>query len=72
MNKKIVHKKLLNSMVNGMSGEDKLIGRIDLFLINTGLSDYDKGKLIGLIDEVWLAHMSDREEDEEISEDQAS
>ena len=66
----IAHKILENSMFNTTSGEDELVRRIDLFLINTNLSDYDKANLIQLLDEVYLAHTNDR--NEEISEDQAS
>jgi hypothetical protein len=69
MNEKIVHKKLLNSMFNIMPGEDKIVQKMDLFLCNTNLSNKDKDKFIQLIDEVWLSYMSDRNEDEEVSED---
>jgi hypothetical protein len=67
MEEDIVHKKLLNSMFNAQAGEDRLVRRIDLFLINTNLSDKDKDKFIQILDEVWMSHMSDR--NEEISED---
>ena len=68
MNEDIVHKKLLNNMFNIQGGEDRLVRRIDLFLVNTNLSNKDKDTLIQLMDEVWMSHMSDRNE-REISED---
>ena len=70
MEENIFSKKLKNSILNTASGEDGLVRRIDLFLINTNLSDYDKANLIQLFDEVYLVHTNDR--NEEVSEDQAS